>query len=242
MPGISHDPGDFAGYEEGRTLMRAVKLHYTAGRYPGDYSVGKRGYFQFYVPKTLPAVQFAEADALCWDSGEWNNEGPGIEFERLDDSEPLTGYQIEAGGRIIRWLHEVWGVPLVFYDGDHDAVRGFSGFVTHRSIPRPNDHVDYIDEADWLRMTAPAAPPKPRERVSMYLFRTVGGARWRHTGARIVAETDATADARIAAGFLEDPEPWSDADLQAERDALAAGSGAAGGPVTVTSTVVSTLS
>ena len=63
MPGIEHDPGTNAGYHGGRSRLESIVLHYTAGAYGGDYSVGKRGYFNFYCPREMPAVQFAEGDA-----------------------------------------------------------------------------------------------------------------------------------------------------------------------------------
>ena len=34
--------------------------------------------------------QFAEADALTWHAGEWNTDGPGIEFERLHAFEEVA--------------------------------------------------------------------------------------------------------------------------------------------------------
>lgn len=184
MPGLVHDPGAAAGYKltydqrDGHNLMECAKLHYTAGYRGGDYPIGLKGYFQFYVLKDGTPVQFAEADAYCMDSGNWNKYGPGIEFERLNDSEPLTDHQIEWGGKIIRWLSSSYGIPLTFYDTGGDNAKRvdppFEGFITHRSLRQPG-HVDYISQDDWDRMVA---VPKEEEDNDMQILHSVDQDRW----------------------------------------------------------------
>ena len=173
MPGLVRDPGVNAGYRGGQSEMVSFVIHNTAGAYGGDYSVGKQGYFNFYVPRERPPVQFAEADAITWHAGAWNGLGPGMELERLNDNWAYTDQQIEWGGRIMRWVHEKYGVPLNFYDtgGNNDlriaspnACRGL--YITHRSLNQMGGwHYDYINQDEWNRMTGGGAPPPSQEEV-----------------------------------------------------------------------------
>jgi len=170
MPGLAHDPGRNAFYAGGRSRMQSVVLHYTAGAYGGDYSIGKDGYFNFYVPRERAPVQFAEGDALTWHAGEWNDQGTGIEFERLNDSYAYTDHQYLWGGKIVRWLHDRYGVPLNFYDtgGDNAGRRPESQtvglHVTHRSLAQSGGwHSDYMTRAEWDRMLGAATPPPGME-------------------------------------------------------------------------------
>lgn len=170
MPGIGHDPGANAGYNGGRSRMESMVLHYTAGAYGGDYSVGLDGYFNFYCPRDEPAVQFAEGDALTWHAGEWNDQGPGIELERRDDSWSYTDHQLDDLGRIARWLHDRYGIPLDrFYDtgGDNGARQpegATAGMcVTHRSLAQSGGwHSDYLTREEWERALGGGGPaPDP---------------------------------------------------------------------------------
>lgn len=77
--------------------MEIVKVHATAGN--DSYNVVKNGVYdapstlaQWLVPVDGPTRQFTEADALCYDSGPYNDDGPGIEIER-----PVTGGLIRPG-------------------------------------------------------------------------------------------------------------------------------------------------
>lgn len=154
MPDLIHDPGLNAGYRRGHVSNQCVKIHFTVGT-DSHALIKNEGLAQFLVPKETRPVQFAEADAVCADSCEWNVTGPGIEFERLSDKEPLTPSQIEWGGRIIHWLSENYGYPLSFYDGPRLAIGDpFRGFVTHRSLvhKKCDQHTDYITPEDFAAM------------------------------------------------------------------------------------------
>ena len=150
--------GAAAGYALGRNRMRACVLHYTVGR--DSRPIGLRGYFHFLIAKDGTVFQFAEADALCWHAGEWNGEGPGIEFERMSDAEPLTPGQIESGGHLIAWLAGL-GIADNFYDGPRRAPGSWAGFITHRSLQQSEPHSDYVTETDWRNMRAVTDPPSP---------------------------------------------------------------------------------
>jgi hypothetical protein len=149
--------------------MESIVCHYTAGAYGGDYAVGKDGYFNFYCPRDLPAVQFAEGDALTWHAGEWNDQGPGIELERRDDSVPYTDHQLAELGRIVHWLHDRYGLPLDrFYDtGGDNGARLSEGqtigrAVTHRSLSQSGGwHSDYLTPDEWHRAVSGVVVPTP---------------------------------------------------------------------------------
>lgn len=185
MPGIAHDPGTNAGYNAGMPRMDTLVLHYTAGAYGGDYDVGKRGYFNFYCPRDMPAVQFAEGNALTWHAGEWNDAGPGIEMERRDDSYAYTDHQLHDLGRIAHWLHDRYGIPLDrFYDtgGDNNARIGEGASagtcITHRSLAQSGGwHSDYLTHDEWNRALG-GAPAPPNQRRTDVIYREENGQYW----------------------------------------------------------------
>lgn len=175
-PGAEWNPGAAAGYSKGRNRMRACVLHYTVG--VDSSGIGLRGYFTALISKDGRVQQYCEFDALCWHAGEWNGEGPGIEFERLGDWEPLTPEQIAAGGALIRWLIEQ-GIADYFYDGPRLAVGSYSGFITHRSLQQSQPHSDYVTDEDWAAMRgapspAPYVPAPPSAATGFYTVGSIG--------------------------------------------------------------------
>jgi len=157
MPGLIRDPGELANYGRGRNRMEAVKVHYTVG--VNSAPIGKRGFFQFLIPRSGVPTQFAPVDALNFDSGEWNDVGPGIEieyYEPQDGPQPdniATGSQLDWLGRIARWLNTEHGIPLSFYDSSQrvSEFAGWRGFITHRSLIQSVMHHDYITTEQWTR-------------------------------------------------------------------------------------------
>jgi N-acetylmuramoyl-L-alanine amidase len=157
-PGAVWYGGRNAGYASGTTSMANIKLHYTVG--VDSTGIGIDGYFQFLIDKDGTVKQFAELNALCWDSGEWNPTGPGIEIERLGDWEPLTPQQVASCGALVKWIAAEWGIWLAFYDtwGDNGARVPVGGsptpYLTHRSLIQSSQHVDYVTYDDWAAMLA----------------------------------------------------------------------------------------
>ncbi len=168
FPGATRQPGPLPGgyWRAGRTRMRAVKIHYTVG-IDSAYLGGR--YFQILVRRNGEVVAFCPIDAYCWDSGEWNGEGPGIEFEYYPpkDGPPpesiLTPEQIASAGPLFRWLHFEHGFPLSYYDAPASRInRGYRGFISHRSLIQKVMHHDWISHAQWARIigiTKPAPAP-----------------------------------------------------------------------------------
>lgn len=138
------------GFAFGRNRMEAVKCHYTVGR--NSYGVGVRGYFQFLIARDGTVWQFAEVSALCYDSGEWNDAGPGIEIEyhpNYDDA-IFTGAARDAAKALVQWLHSEHGFPLEHWGGDRiSEFAGFRGFIDHADLIQTEQHHDYWPEADW---------------------------------------------------------------------------------------------
>lgn len=161
FPDAEQVPGQNAGNLGNQ--KQNCRLHYTVG--VDSTAIGVRGYFHFLIPKDAQPKQFAPTEAICWDACEWNPTGVGIEFERLSDAEPLTDNQILWGGRIIHWLNETDGIPLVFRDSPDDRMPAgteYHGFTTHRSLHEQacDEHYDYVTIDDWDRMVGPVpAPP-----------------------------------------------------------------------------------
>ena len=184
FPGATRQPGPIPGgyWRAGRTRMRAVKIHYTVGI--NSAYLGRQGYFQFLIRRDGEVVQFCPTDGYCWDSGEWNREGPGVELEfypPVDGPAPaniVTGDQITSAGRLFRWLHSEHAFPLSFYDGPRIA-RGYRGFITHRSLRQRVQHHNYITHAQWNQIIEPGSRARPapttREAPDMILIGTTDG-------------------------------------------------------------------
>jgi hypothetical protein len=160
-PAAERRNGVHASYDKGKTREQAVKVHYTVCT--NSTGIGDRGYFTWLISRNGHVAQFAPADALCWDSGEWNDAGPGIEFEFYEPKDGpapaniLTGAQIAAAGPLVRWLAKERGYPLTFYDGSRVAeTSGYRGFITHRSLVQAEQHTDYITEGQWAQIVGPA--------------------------------------------------------------------------------------
>jgi hypothetical protein len=162
FPGAIVDLGINAGYARGHNNMALIKLHYTVGT-DSRALIRNKGLAQWLMPKTGPPIQFAEADAYCFDSGPYNDDGPGIEWERLPTgeyerpglqlAEPLTVDQTEWGGRLLHWLHDEWGVPLELYAGPRfqATATGFRGSVNHGDLD--DQRSDGVTRAEWDAMT-----------------------------------------------------------------------------------------
>lgn len=160
-PGAVWNPGAAAGYVKGRNSVSCCKAHYTVGR--DSTGIGLQGYFQFLVSRDGRVQQFAEVDALCWDSGEWNGTGPGIEIEYLDEPEIFTDASRQSCGLLVAWLVSEWGIRAGYYDSTRLPLSsGYQGFISHRSLIQSEEHYDYWPQTDWALMTATPAPvPTP---------------------------------------------------------------------------------
>jgi len=82
------------------------------------------------------------------------NDGPGIEIEGYT-GQAVPERDLAVLGRLARWLHETYGVPLTMYDGPRRWIddHGFRGFVTHRSVETAPKwrHTNYITPLEWAR-------------------------------------------------------------------------------------------
>jgi len=157
--------------------MEVVKAHYTAGYFAGDDAVGRRGYFQWLVDRDGSVYQYAEADALCYDSGEWNDNGPGIEISYRDQPTIFTEAARVACSGLIRWLHTEWNIPLEYWDGGRIAeTTGYRGFIAHRDLVQTEQHSDYWPQEDWDAMTNLA--PLPLEETMWLILDTATLNNW----------------------------------------------------------------
>jgi hypothetical protein len=138
-------PGVFANYGGGaeRNRMEVVKCHYTVG-YNSLGTLGRD--FQFLVSRDGTVYQGAPVDAICWDSGEWNDAGPGVEIEHMPATEGdiFTPEAREATRGLCQWLISEHGFPAVHWDGDRiSEYGGFRGFIDHCDLIQTQQHNDY---------------------------------------------------------------------------------------------------
>jgi hypothetical protein len=170
MPGIPFDQGSEA---QGSLSPTAVILHRTYGSWAGDYSVGvgtgRPGIgFHFLVGKQPGNwVQFYDTRTKCSHAAGANSWSVGIEFEGKNE-QPLTDWQIDAGGQIVRWLAGDVGIPLdAFY---HGARKGQSREFRGHSTVADSDHTDYITRSDFDKMVAGAVPELDEEGDNMQMI------------------------------------------------------------------------
>lgn len=167
LDGFAYEPG--ANAQLGRNYMAFCAIHYTAGACGGDRAVGLRGYFNVYIPRGDDcgpgATCFAGVGRICYHACEWNVWGPGIEFEKADDSVALTQYQLVMGRKAIQQLIAL-GIAPTYTDtpGNRVPVGGpISGFVSHRSLHEAacDEHYDYLTAEEMAFMLAPVPAPTP---------------------------------------------------------------------------------
>lgn len=176
-PRAVRDRGAAAGYTRGRNRTRSVKCHYTVGR-DSWALIRDEGLAQWLVTRDGTVAQFAECDALCYDSGEWNDDGPGIEIEYYDEPDIFTDEARDATAALVHWLHDEWKFPLDYYDGDRLPEGTWQGFIAHRSLQQSQPHSDYWPRADWDRMVTAAPSPVPYESEgSMFFLKSPSGVR-----------------------------------------------------------------
>lgn len=162
-----------SGYANGRNQMRTVVCHFTVGR--DSHPIGVKGYFHWLIRRNGQVLQYAEVDALTWHAGTWNQYGPGIEVEYLpgEDDAIFTPEALEATGKLVRWLHEEWGFPLEYYDGERiDPI--WDGFIAHRSL-RGGDHTDWWPRDDWEQMVSASSNQKEMDDMVIAVGKTVFG-------------------------------------------------------------------
>ena len=196
MPGLIHDPGSVCtvpgrpyGYGKGLNRMERVKVHMTAGT--NSYERCKNGtgtpwgitLCQILYPKVGVPWQFAPIDALCYDSGDFNDDGPGLEIEALETEVNYyrPGLSLFDGpndnqrfwiGETARWLHSDWGTPLDLYAGPRFGSDGFRGFVNHGDLD--SQRRDGLSADEWARIIG---APTVSEEFDMLIVRTSDGHR-----------------------------------------------------------------
>lgn len=161
MPWMAGCPADQGVLHGPMTDVRAVVLHRTYGYWPGDYSVGKQGIFQFLIGKADGNwVQFAPSEDCQWHCNGANRYAVGIELEGTND-DPLTDWQAARLGDVLRWVNATHGVPLEYLDPFGVAPASvwvnsgnFRGVISHVSVKTDDgssQHGDFILPADFQR-------------------------------------------------------------------------------------------
>lgn len=216
-------------YANGRNRMEVVKRHYTVGF--NSWGAGFRGFFQWLVNRDASIYQFAPVDAVCFDSSEWNDAGPGIEVEFYPGVHEVmfTPEMRASTGRLVRWLNTEHGFPLVEKTMDSGRIgefAGFRGFIDHGALIQTDQHSDYWASDDWAAMTAP--PVAEEDYAEMHVYQTESGRLRLFTGARIYDISGEFRDSLVGQG-IKNLLGFTDAVVDADEAALA-GRVASGSP------------
>lgn len=155
FPGAKIQRGLNAGYRLGRTLGRCAKMHYTVGTNSADL-IARKGLAQFLGNRDGTVTQFAEANAVCSDSCEWNVEGWGYEHECLDRGQ-INPAMIRCTARVIAWSRGAYGgFPIdrwalgPEYGGTRFDPGTFRGVINHDAARarRCDQHFDGVTAAE----------------------------------------------------------------------------------------------
>lgn len=169
-------------------MMTGVVLHRTYGSWPGDYAVISRGGLcHLLIGKDEGQwVQFDGLDGLQYHCGS-NWWGWAVEFSGVNE-EPLTEWQIRAGGYVIRKGAELTNIPLVYDDGQSGwTPTPVYGFHAHAGVVPDgggSQHTNTITNQDWARLigvppSAPSPTPTPTpEEDDMAQFVFTDGSDW----------------------------------------------------------------
>jgi hypothetical protein len=161
VPGFTWEPGRNAGYRAGTNRLEASIAHATAGACGGDRSVGLRGYFNGYAPKSAAcgpgATMFAELDATCFGACEFNSRATHLEVEKRGMDERCTEYQITKSAAWVKRCADL-GIPAKYTDTPDARIPvggPISGHVSHRSLQHKqcDQHYDMSWHQDeWLQI------------------------------------------------------------------------------------------
>ena len=114
MPGTTWKPID-RNYTPRSSKKSRVILHVAdseATTLHGWFStVGAKASSHFYVARDGSIEQYVDTDHISWTSGEGNSDSIGVETQGRATGE-WTPAQCKALADIIRWAHQVHGVPL----------------------------------------------------------------------------------------------------------------------------------
>lgn len=242
IPGWASDPVA----PKGNLVPVAITLHRTYGGWPGDYSVGKQGLFQFLIGQEVgQRVQFMSTDSVAYHCNGSNFKSFGVEITGTNEDVP-TDWQVACLGEILRYGNSEHGIPLDYLDPFSVPPAsvwvnggGFAGVLSHYSVKPDNNvaqHTDLIFVADYNRaLGVSPLPPEPEEVDMLKLEHTSGNYVYDATGKRHIGGSE---DAMLNAAGVKSV-PINDAQL-AEIPDQPTGVGGAGVPAkfTVTSTVV----
>lgn len=128
MPGVAYRPvtnhGGAAARPVGIVVHHAVSS--LAGAEARFNDPGSQASAHFFVEYDGTVTQFVDVDVVAWHACQANYTGwVGVEHESPTTGDlfpPLTGMQVAGTGRILRWLHETYQVPLIV--SDHPDASG----------------------------------------------------------------------------------------------------------------------
>lgn len=157
IPGWPTDPTT----PKGSLDPKAVVLHRTYGHWPGDYSVGKQGIFQFLIGADPGHyVQFMDTTSVAYHCNGANFRAFGVEIEGTND-DPLNDWQVARLGEVLRYANSAHGIPLNYLDPITTPEASISvnhsnfvGIIAHRSVATDDgssQHGDFVTVADFQK-------------------------------------------------------------------------------------------
>jgi N-acetyl-anhydromuramyl-L-alanine amidase AmpD len=163
MQGITQQCAQFHGGRYKGHGPIGIVLHrtYTKRGWKSAYHIGLTGdgdrhvSFHFLIGK-LPGyvVQFVDTDYVAWHAKGGNKKYIGIEFESLNNHDPLTGFQLQIGSRVIEWICKTHGIPRV--GPPVGRVPEWHGVLAHANV-EGSTHRDTMMPHEW----AVLVPPDP---------------------------------------------------------------------------------
>lgn len=189
----------------------AVTLHHQAGSgNPASVYASRGVSAHFWLPRNAQPVQHVDTGHRAWHGGgTLNDTSIGVETEGCGSpphADPFTERQLNDFGNLMRWAHEVHGVPLVLSEtattpglNYHRCQGGFN--TACPCDVRLNARAEILRRAGGSVTTAP--PSAPRRRGKNMICETAsGGGYWTTTGDGAVY---AFGDAKYCGGANDPP-------------------------------------
>lgn len=172
--GASYRPLNQFSYLDARPRFGAV-LHVNASDGPSLYDWIAGGHdmsCHFQIARDGHIEQYVDTNNGAWCQGDGNWDWISIETQGYP-TEPLTDAQINAAARIMRWLHDLYGIPLQISDSVNVRGLGWHGmggeaWGGHDGCPGD------LRKAQRVEIVLRAKPPEGDEDMQFGLIKAQG--------------------------------------------------------------------
>jgi hypothetical protein len=116
----------------GNTVDQII-IHIMQGYFEGSISWFKNpsssASAHYLISKEGEIVQMVKLENRAWHAGDHNSRSIGIEHEGFDDDYngvgPVTEEEYQASAMLVRWLTELYNIPIIHRDAYHDENGNF---------------------------------------------------------------------------------------------------------------------